>query len=222
MILSSFLCLYQAGRFFCFPVAHYIPINSPGLSSGPAAVTGMSLMCIPVSDRTIRFAVINDMPRAVVGPVMVFDRIAGMWYSDVVKSGISGEFCRIEEQLQAGLMSRSARLFVKGASLLKANASTVSLSLISRSARLLPFVRSYLPFPPAVFTGGDSDFSPISQMRSYLDSISFPGWNNCSSNHVQANRHNPGIWSCGVHIYEVSFNNPVTLFLSFPLHILVY
>jgi hypothetical protein len=51
----------------------------------------------------------------------------------------------------AGLMSLSARLFVKGTSLLKAKASTASFSLMRRSTRFLPGVRLYLPFLPAVF-----------------------------------------------------------------------
>jgi len=73
----------------------------------------------------------------------------------------------------AGLMSLSARLFVNGTSLLKANASTASFSLMRRSTRFLPLVRLYLPFLPVVFMSGGSAFSPIPQMRSYLDSMYF-------------------------------------------------
>jgi len=73
----------------------------------------------------------------------------------------------------AGLISLSARLFVKGTSFLKANTSTASYALMRRSTRFLPRIRLYPPFLPDDFTGGGSSFSPIPQMRSYFDSMYF-------------------------------------------------
>ncbi len=71
----------------------------------------------------------------------------------------------------AGLISLSARLFVKGTSVLKAKANTACFSLMRRSRRFRPLVRLSLPLRPGVFTGGGSAISPNPQIRSYLDSI---------------------------------------------------
>ena len=52
----------------------------------------------------------------------------------------------------ADLVSLSARLFVNSTSLLKANVSPASFTLMRRSIRFLPRARLFLPFLPIVST----------------------------------------------------------------------